>query len=427
MEYAGSVSETLKPTFENVTNEFVTSTMYTILCNKAKTNFAMRFSEPEAMDFITDILHESAKGGEYWKRKSEEILKTLGQNTTIDEDTPVMVVRDYREFFERLTELCAENVSQHFKRTGNSSFPWYERTNCMEEIWLRMAPEDFNDPENFLKRQVEMAKDITFNKYDKLTCLGQSKSLGNNFVCIQNKVARTWDEASQEMEITIYDKEHYHNNNLRLKPHYTLPVIRYGIFEKDGKKVCRIYSIQTKDTNQEQNAVHKKVDRARYRVNQGVSQQDTEKVEPKNLMALSIFFNLLNQEGITQIEAQGVYALDYEFHEKRNKRLIKDFKERWTDEKKSEQPDMYLREKSYLDKSYGKEELISEIKTERFVKTFDRLLQHYPMGKVESYPTELDSNYHITIPKIKSKSEINGELLQEMYSLVERQYETIEI
>lgn len=427
MEYAGNISETLKPTYENVTTEFIQSTLYTLLCNKSKTNFRIRFDEPEAMQYITEVLKKFAKGGVYWERKAREILKGLTTNENLDETVPLMVVKDYRDFFERLTELCEQNVHQHFKRTNNSTFPWYERTNCMEEIWLRMAPEDFNDPENFLRCQVQMAKDTTFNKYDRETCLGKSKILGDNYVCIQNKVARTWDEASQEMEITIYDKECYRRENYRYKPNYQLPVVRYGIYEKDGEKVCRIFSIQTKDTEQSKNDVRKKVDRAKYKVNDGMSEESTEKVEPKNLIALSIFINILNVEGITKIEAQGVYALDYEFHEKRNQRLIKDFNERWTDEKKQKQPDMYAREKAYLDKSYGKEELISEIKTERFTKTFDRLLQHYPMGRVDSFPTEIDSNYHITIPKIKSVSEIDSEFLQEMYGLVVRQYQEMEL
>lgn len=427
MKYAGSVSETLKPTYENVTKEFIESTLYTLLCNKSKTNFRMRFEEPEAMKDITEVLQESAKGGTYWERKSQEILKGLSKSEDLDDDTPVMVIRDYKAFFEGLTELCEQNVHQHFKRTKNSSFPWYERTNCMEEVWLRMAPEDFNDPENFLRIQVEMAKDTTFNKYDKETCLGQSKLLGNNYICIQNKVARTWDESSQEMQVTIYDKEHYHKENKRYIPNYKLPVVRYGIYEKDGQKVCRIFSIQTTDTEQSKNDVRRKVDRAKYKVNDGVSEESTEKVEPKNLIALSIFINLLNMEGIAKIEAQGVYVLDYEFHEKRNVRLKKDFDERWTEEKKKEQPQIYFREKAYLYKSYGKEELISEIKTERFTKTFDRLLEHYPMGRVDSYPADVDSNYHITIPKIKSKSEINSSFLQEMYELVAKQYDDIQI
>ena len=429
MKYAGNVSEPLKPTYENVTKEFIESTLYNLLCNNSKTNFRIRFEEPEAMQYITKVLQGTAKGGAYWERKAQEILKGLSKSGDLGDDTPVMVIRDYKVFFEGLTELCEQNVHQHFKRTKNSSFPWYERTNCLEEVWLRMTPEDFNAPENFLRQQVQMAKDKTFSKYDEETCLGQSKILGDNYICIQNKVGRTWDEASQEIEITIYDKEFYHYDKGRYvyKPHYKLPVVRYGIYEKDGEKVCRICSIQTTDTNQEQNKVHRKVDRAKYKVNAGASEENKEKVEPKNLIALSIFVNLLNMEGITKIEAQGSYVLDYEFHEKRNSRLIKDFNERWTDEKKQKQPDMYLREKAYLDKSYGKEELISEIKTGRFIKTFDRLLEHYPNGSVDSYPTELDSNYHITIPKIKNKSEVNSELLQEMYGLVARQYETIEI
>lgn len=424
MEYAGNVSERLNPTYESVSREFVESSLYSLLCDKSKTNFRMRFEEPDAMRYITSVLDETAKGGTYWERKAQEILKGLSRSEDLDDDTPVMVIRDYKEFFKGLTKLCEMNVHQHFKRTKNTSFPWYERTNCMEQVWLRMAPEDFNDPENFLKMQVEMAKDTTFNKYDDETCLGQSKMLGDNYICIQNKVARTWDEASQEMEITIYDREHYHKENKRYIPNYKLPVVRYGIYEKNGQKVCRIFSIQTKDT-ESKNDVQKKVDRARYKVNDGVGEESTEKVEPKNLIALSIFINLLNMEGITKIEAQGAYVLDYEFHEKRNRRIIKDFNERWTDEKKQERPDMYKREKTYLDKSYGKEELISEIKTERFIKTFDRLLEHYPMGRVDSYPAGVDSNYHITIPKIKSKSEINSELLQEMYGLVAKQYDDI--
>ena len=427
MEYGGNVSETLKPTYENITKEFIVNTLYTLICNKEKTNFRICFEQSEAMQYIAEVLQKSAKGGVYWERKAQEVLNGLSKSEALDDDTPVMVIRDYKAFFDALTELCSQNVHQYFKRTKAPSFPWYERTNCMEEVWLRMAPEDFNDPENFLRLQVQMAKDTTFNKYDNETCLGQSKILGDNYICIQNKVARTWDEASQEMGITIYDKKHYHDENKRYSPQYTLPVVRYGIYEKDGQRVCRIFSIQTKDTQQPKNDVRKKVDRTRYKVNDGISEEGQDKVEPKNLIVLSIFVNLLNMEGITKIEAQGAYVLDYEFHEKRNGRLIKDFNERWTDEMKKEYPDMYVREKMYLDKSYGKEELISELKTERFSKTFDRLLEHYPMGKIESYPTEVDSNYHITIPKIKSKSEIDSELLQEIYGLVARQYEDIQL
>jgi len=69
MEYAGNVSKTLEPTYENVTKEFIQSTLYILLCNSTKTNFRMRFEELEAMQYITGVLQESAKGGTYWERK----------------------------------------------------------------------------------------------------------------------------------------------------------------------------------------------------------------------------------------------------------------------------------------------------------------------------------------------------------------------
>ena len=167
MEYTGNISESLKPTYKNVTTEFIKNTLYTTLCNKSKTNFRMRFEEAEAQQFIIETLQETAKGGKYWERKAQEVLKGLKRSEELGDDSPVMVIRDYKAFFQALTELCEENVHQHFKRTNNFTFPWYERVNCLEEVWLRMAPEDFTDPENFLRVQVQMAKDTTFRRQNK--------------------------------------------------------------------------------------------------------------------------------------------------------------------------------------------------------------------------------------------------------------------
>lgn len=428
MEYRGTVAESLEPTFENVTNQFVTTTMYKLLYSKEIPNFRMRFFEPEAMEFIKQILDKYSKQGKFSERKAAEILKGLEVKNDFDEEQPVMIINDYREFFEQLRQFYEEQINMFFKRTGFSSFHSYEMVNCFELIWLRATPEDFNDPETFLRKQVQMARDKTFQKYDEETSLGKLPSLDNNILCVQNKVARIWDESSQEMHISIYDKEYYDKKGLRYRPHYTLPVIRYGVFERDGKKVCRIGSIQNKEQDREKSEVSKRVNKAKYKVNEGVSQEDTQKIEPKSLIALSIFVNLLNQEGITDIEVPGMYVLDYEFHEKMSAKMIRDFNSRWREDYLiKENPERYIREREQMERTYGKEDLVSEIKSERFMIIFNRLLQHYPTGKVNSYPTEADCCYHITIPKIKSKNEINGAILQEMYGLVEKQYSDIEI
>lgn len=60
------------------------------------------------------------------------------------------------------------------------------------------------------------------------------------------------------MEITIYDKQYYDNKELWNRPHYTLPVIRYGIYEKENRKICSIGSIQDKNNNMIEDSLRKK-------------------------------------------------------------------------------------------------------------------------------------------------------------------------
>ena len=62
-----------------------------------------------------------------------------------------------------------------------------------------------------------------------------------------------------------------------------------------------------------------------------------------------------------------MYVLDYEYHRKRGIELKRKFDTIWTEENKREEPRIYEEEKNYLSKNYEKEDIISEIKTERFI------------------------------------------------------------
>ena len=117
-----------------------------------------------------------------------------------------------------------------------------------------------------------------------------------------------------------------------------------------------------------------------------------------------------------------MYVLDYEYHEKRSKNILKDFNEKWTEEKKKRSPMIYKEEEYYLQHNYEKQDLISEIKSERMIKNFERILYHYPNGRIVSYPGELDSFLHLNIPVIKNKDDINGGILKDIYQLVEEKY-----
>lgn len=425
-----TIADSWLPTFENVSREFVIDNLKNILSSDEIPNFKFDFREKEAIEFIENIMKQyvdSFKDSEYREEiqaKYEKLLQKIKQKTNENSEQPVIVVKDYKKFFEYLRQAYERHIELYFQRRKDSTgFNRWEKNNFFELIWLRATPQDFNNPEEFLKKQAEMMKDTTFEKYDEETYLGQLECLNNHIITIKNGIARTWDENFRQMEITIYDKEHYNNKELWNRPHYTLPVIRYGIYEKDGKKICSIGSIQNKTDSSDEENLKKKIDRQKYKVNKGIPQEDTEKVEPKNVIALSIFINLLHREGITNIEIPSMYVLDHEYHRKRNKYLLKEFKEwkkdMWGKEKREKYPEDYQKAYENFMKMFRKQDLISEIKTQRQLLTARRMLNHYPKANITAYPEEIDNYMHMQIPVVEDENQIKGDLLKEFYNLVQ--------
>ncbi len=419
----GKIAESLKPTFENVTIRFLTDTLYNILFNDEFPNFKLSFKEPEAIKFIEKTLKDYTDEYDYFREKQNKILECIKQNTDNNDITPVMTISNYKKFFELLRQYYEKDIELFFKRTDSSGFPVYEQKNCFEQIWLRMTPDDFNNPEEFLRKNVEMIQDNTFEKYDKETYLGRLSRFNNHIICVKNQISRTWDETPREFKITIYDKRYY-NTELFDKSHFELPVVRYGIYNKSGKKVCYIGAIQ--NTNMEEcetNLVQIKND-FRSELNTGKLRKENykERVEPIKILSLSIFINFLHREGITEIEAPGMYVLDYDYHIKRGIKLKKEFDEKWTEEERREYPKQYEREMEYLSRNYRNEDIISEVKTERFIMNLKNLLKYYPNGRINSFPGELDNFLHLEIPISRPQIDSNNVLL-DVYNLIKEKYE----
>ena len=430
-----TIADSLKPTFENVTREFITETLYKLLFSDELPNFRFIFTETEAIEFIDKTLSnyrnqfDDKSFVSHLEEEHRIILQRIKEKSNGNSIQPAMIINNYKDFFEQLRSFYEKDIELYFLRTHMTGFTVYEKNNCFEQIWLRATPEDFNNPEEFLRKQVEMLKDTTFEKYDKETYIGKLGFLDNNILCIKNGISRTWDENSREIEITIYDKTFYNNPKLFDRPHCTLPIIRYGIYEKNGKRVCSIGSIQNTNISQssyEQPNINKKVRNKSYKLNNGISEEYREKVDPKSILALSIFIDILNQEEITDIEVPCMYVLDYEYHRKRNKTTIKNFKDYWTKDKISKFTSSYQSQKNHLSHNYNKQNLISEIKTEGLIRKFQRLLNHYQSGVIESYPGDIDNFLHIHIPIIKSETEIKGDILVELYRLISQRYQDIE-
>ena len=262
-----TIAESLTPTFENVTREFVVYSMNELLFSDEIPNIGFEFTENEAIEYIEKVLNDFVKKIDYFHKESKKMIDNI-KYKEYKNNIPVMVIHNYKEFFELLRQIYEKDIELYFRRTNYSGFPVYEKDNLFKEIWLRMTPEDFKHPEDFLQKQALMINDETFRKFDKETYLGNLSFLDNNIICAKNEIARTWDENFREFQFLIYDKKYYHNNELFNRPHYTLPVIRYGIYEKDGKKICSIGSIQNKNYEKdEEKGVKKQINIAKYKIN----------------------------------------------------------------------------------------------------------------------------------------------------------------
>lgn len=172
-EYKGTIAECWQPTFENVTREFITETLYKIMFSESMPNFKFDFRQKEAIDFIEEILNNYIHEYDFYKDEAKKVLQELKHKDIKNTDEPVMVVNDYKQFFENLRQFYEKDIELFFLRTGMSGFTRYEKNNCFEQIWLRATPDDFNNPEEFLAKQVQMINDTTFKKYDEETYLGK--------------------------------------------------------------------------------------------------------------------------------------------------------------------------------------------------------------------------------------------------------------
>lgn len=436
------VPEKLQPTFDNVSKYFIFTIMEKIALEEDYdyANFLFNFTQEEAIEFIKSQYEEYLSENNYdlirnnMLKRLDNLIKSINNARNNKSDLPVMEINDYKRFFENLRRCHENNIKLYFKRRPIATrFSEYEMGNLFKQIWLRCTPDDFKHPEEFLEKSAQMLEDKTFEEYDEEYKIGPVKSFNNNILCVKNDIARTWDESSREIQFTVYDKNEFGDEKCA---QYKFPAIRYGIYTKNGEKICLIGSIQNKTkrtmTNIQQNksfdekeiSFLKKIEKVKYKANKDVPKEDTEEIEPKNIIALGMFVDLLSKKGITKIQIPGMYVLDYSYHENRDKEIQNIIKRKWPLYAQKEEPDAYKRDLEEYTKLLGKQDLISKTKTENFVRHFIRLLHHYPKGRIINYPGDVSYTMEIEIPKIKNKDELNGDLFKDLYnSLNQNEYE----
>ena len=350
-------------------------------------NISFNFKETEAKEEIFKlIMNELKLNCESIKLSdADRIIKEINEPNY---SKPVVEISDYKSFFTNLGKVLEQNVDLFNKQA------------LLKFIWLRMTPDDFKHPEDFLKKCNEMKNDRTFTKYDNETII-ENEFFKDYSLTVKNSNSQYFNESMKEMMFYLYNENSY----------YRLPVVRYGIYKRNNEKICEIGSVQHINENykySEMAQLEKKIERLKYKINKEVPSEYLEDIEPKNLISLLIFIKLLEKEEVTKISIPTMYPLDYEFHEKRLKRLRYFLENRWG----SKNMDKYQYEEELLALSRNdRVDEISASKTTNFIKLFERLNYHLVDSTITNYPGEV-SNY--LEMKIDNLDNINGENIKKL-------------
>lgn len=138
--YKGDIADSLTPTIDNVIRKFIMKTMRDILFNDKVVSFNFVFKQPEAIDFIEQVLFQETENYKEFdwykdhKEKDIKLVQALRLGSDKNSDLPSLVINDYKVFFELLRQYYEKDIELWFQRTKRSGFPRYEMENCFEQI-----------------------------------------------------------------------------------------------------------------------------------------------------------------------------------------------------------------------------------------------------------------------------------------------------
>lgn len=187
---------------------------------------------------------------------------------------PVLIINNMNEFNKLLVEYV--NLAVDFYRddnyfeelNGEVEEEYYKEKMVMTLLWSNASIEDFNHPEDFLRRRIEFIKNEFVENYN----LGFSSVLKANIEFTSKK-----ERIFNETPFSIWFKAKLNDQE------YSFPVIRYGICDD----TIYVYAIQRDSSLNNENKFAKKINRSLYKVNDAV---DIENLQYPNIMNVTSSF-----------------------------------------------------------------------------------------------------------------------------------------
>ena len=345
-------------------------------------------------------------------KKMVDYLKKDGLVEGVPLDVPTIIIRDLNAFFNYLKDLIY-SYSKSYCELNDTYITSKIQESIVKHIFLRAKAEDFGNIYDFFRKQIEQTNYELFKRFTVRQPIGTLPFLDNSEVYLTISSAKVYDEAPFEAIIEVG------RNNDYVK----LPLVRFGIFSRNGEKVCSLGSIQNKELRDRVN-----VEEDKKKINSSI--KHNRNIEPKKVISMLIVISLLKGLGISNFEFQGLNVLDYNFHEILGISNHEAFVKKYPDGQKPKEEDFkdefeysraisdYYRFYSNNKRYYQREGQIIKAKTTEFFGLANRVLQHFD-GELLYRPFDVDSNCMIRIGNLNSKNMPN-QATQEINAMVSK-------
>ena len=140
---------------------FIKNYLYDLMYDKYElSNISFNFKEDEAKKYINNLIINNM---DYMFNKMNMVYDGLNN---IDYNKPIMEINDYKLFFELLEKIInsLHNIYKNkcFIKDDDTIYTFQL---LPKYIWLRMTPDDFKNPEKFLRKNLEMINNHVFDEY----------------------------------------------------------------------------------------------------------------------------------------------------------------------------------------------------------------------------------------------------------------------
>ena len=323
-----------------------------------------------------------------------------------DDDTfSTLIIKDEERFLKLLKKYLKLELKKNrktpkfYKDKTRNKLKW-----LMAYLFVNARCEDFDDPDEYLRREIGFLEDETLDYLEKEIVIDAGKPFKDSKLVIKKELASTSMEAPNKINLK-FTKEIDGQ-----EVEYNLPSIYYGI----NKGVCYIYSIITpkvkKEVSEEEEKYQKQINRVLYKLNNGIQKRETEEyydykegkteyypegnitdVTHSFILSLSIFLSILKRNNINKVKAVPYLPVRYA--------------SRYISAKRNKNKE---RKRELLKRNND----IQTNATNKFIRTFRRLSAQDNNIEIESYPYEIDE--FLTVNLTDKQKEVENELLNEI-------------